>query len=171
MIIKTKNLVLRPYRKEDAKALFENFNDFDVTKFLCGAKYPFSLNDSKKWIKFCHKTARQNPRKEIIFAIEKNKLFVGSISLKKIKKHKAELGFWIGRRYWNQGIMTEALHAVADFGFDKLKLERLYGYVFLKNKVSAKVFEKCRFKREGLLRRDRVKNGKLIDVYVYARLK
>ncbi len=67
--------------------------------------------------------------------------------------------------------MAEALNAVCGFGFKNLKLCRIYGYVFLKNKASQIVFEKCRFKKEGFLRRDRVKDGKLVDVYLYARLK
>ena len=170
-VLKSKNIILRHYKKTDAKDLFENFNNFEVTKFLSGVKYPFTLNDAKKWIKRCQETSRKKPRKEIVFVIEKNKKFVGSISIKEIEKHKAELGYWVGRLYWNQGITTEAIKMVVDFSFKKLKLDRLYAYIFLKNKKSVTVLIKNKFKKEGLLRKHRIKDGKLVDMYLYARIK
>jgi [ribosomal protein S5]-alanine N-acetyltransferase len=171
MIIKTKNLVLRPYKTSDAKSLFNNFNSRKVTQFLCNAKYPYSLKAAKRWIIFCKNSEKKAPRKEIIWVIENDGEFLGAIGLKKIKNHKAELGFWLGEKYWNMGIMTEALSAVSDFGLNKLKLRRIYGYVFLKNKASARVFEKRGFKKEGLLRKDRIKDGKFVDVYLYAKVR
>ncbi|MBI2655879.1 GNAT family N-acetyltransferase [Candidatus Woesearchaeota archaeon] len=170
-VLKSKNIILRPYSTKDAQDLYENFNDIKIIQFMTGVKYPFTLNRAKKWIKRCQKTARKKPIKEIIFVIEKNKKFVGSISLKNIEKHKAEIGYWVGRLYWNQGIMTEAIKTVVDFSFKKLKLDRLYAYVFLKNKNSVTVLIKNKFKKEGLLRKHRIKDGEFVDMYLYARIK
>src|SRR3989344_6480638 len=170
-VLKSKNIILRPYSTKDAQDLYENFNDIKVTQFMAGVKYPFTLNRAKKWITRCQKTAREKPIKEIIFVIEKNKKFAGSIGIKEIEKHKAELGYWVGRRYWNQGIMTEAIKMVVYFSFKRLKLDRLYAYTFLKNKKSVKVLIKNKFKKEGLLRKHRIKEGKFVDMYLYARIK
>ena len=170
MIIKSKNFILRPYDKKDAMCLFENFNDRKVTQFMSGAKCPYTLSDAKKWIDYCKKSEGKKPRKDMIFVIEKGAKFAGSISLRKIKGHKAELSYWLGRKYWNKGIITEAIGVTTGFGFNKLKLKRIYAYVFKKNKNSARVLEKNGFKAEGLLRKDRIKDGKFIDVYVYAKL-
>ena len=171
MILKSKNLVLRPYKTKDLEELISNLNDKKVTRFMSGAVYPYTKNDGIKWLKRCHTLKRKNSRKEIIFVIEKGKKFVGSISLNKIKKHKAELGFWIGRKYWNQGIMTEAVRTVTEFAFNKLNLKKAYAYVFSKNRNSARVLEKNGFKIEGFLKKDRYKDGKLVDVYLYAKIK
>src|SRR3989344_3952420 len=115
--LKSEKITLRPYSTKDAQDLYENFNDIKVTQFMTGVKYPFTLNRAKKWIKRCQKTARKKTIKEIIFVIEKNKKFTGSISIKEIEKHKAEIGYWVGRRYWNQGITTEAIKMIVDFSF------------------------------------------------------
>lgn len=171
MIIKSKNIILRPYTRRDVKELFQNFNDRKVTKFISDAKYPYTIKDAEKWIDFCKKAYKKIPKKDIILAVEKDKNFIGSVSLRRIKKHKAELGYWLGRKYWGKGIMAEAVRSMVNFGFRKLKVRRIYAYVFENNKRSAKVLEKNKFEIEGFLKKDRIKDNKFINVYLYAKIR
>ena len=60
---------------------------------------------------------------------------------------------------------------VTNFGFNKLKLRRVYAYVFTKNKTSARVLEKNGYKFEGLLRKHANKDGRLIDSLLYAKVR
>ncbi|MBI1935361.1 GNAT family N-acetyltransferase [Candidatus Woesearchaeota archaeon] len=168
-IIKFKNFILRPYGKGDEKSLIENINDKKVSRYMCRIPYPYSMKDAKKWMKEFKKTNKN--KTACSFAIEINGELVGGIGLMNIEKHKAEIGYWLGRKYWNVGIMTQAVKIATDFGFKKLKLRRIYATVFAKNKISAHILEKNGYQCEGLMRKYASKNGELYDVFLYAKTK
>lgn len=67
--------------------------------------------------------------------------------------------------------MTTALKLITSFGFTKLKLKRIYAFVFTFNKASARVLIKNGYKKEGLLRKNVIKEGKLIDNYLFAKVR
>ena len=96
---------------------------------------------------------------------------VGGIGLNNIEKHKAEIGYWLGKEYWDKGIMTEVVKLVTNFGFKRLKLRRIYAYIFIRNKASIRILKKNGYKCEGLLKKHHLKKGKFIDVLLYAKVK
>jgi len=169
--IKSKRFILRPYRKSDEKSLQKNINDKDVYKYTDRIPYPYRLVDAKNWIRKCINSSRKKKRTEFNFAIDINGQVVGGIGFDSIKGHKAEIGYWLGKKYWNQGIMREAIKLVTNFGFRKLKLKRITAHVFQKNKVSAHILEKNNYKLEGILRKNHLKDGKLYDELLYAKVK
>ena len=172
MIIKANKFILRSYRKGDEKSLVENINDKNVSKFMSTVPFPYKLKDARFWINRSRKLENKKIKNEIHFAIDITGKVVGGIGLMHIEKaHKAEIGYWIGRNYWNIGIMTNVVKLMSDFGFKKLKLKRIYAKVFLKNKASAKVLEKNGFRLEGLMRKEMTKKDKLYDAYLYSKLK
>ena len=85
--------------------------------------------------------------------------------------HKAQIGYWIARKLWNKGIMTNAVRIITEFGFKKLKSKRISANVFLPNKASVRVLEKNNYKLERILRKYHLKDGKLIDALVFAKTK
>ncbi len=64
----------------------------------------------------------------------------------------AELGFLLDERYWGNGYATEAAAVVLLFGFEGLKLNRIYARHLVSNAASARVLTKVGMKREGVLR-------------------
>jgi len=60
---------------------------------------------------------------------------------------------------------------VTKFGFEKLKLKKIYGRVYIFNLASKKVLEKNDYKLEGILKKDFKKDGKFIDSYLLAKIK
>ena len=66
--------------------------------------------------------------------------------------YQAEMGYDLAKEHWGGGIMTEAMNAVMDFGFRKMKLNRIEVYIMPRNKRSIKMIKRLGFKREGLLR-------------------
>ncbi len=70
---------------------------------------------------------------------------IGIISLTKNSPGDdfADMGFWIGKKYWGKGLMTEALKMGIEFGFKNLELERIEAWTFEKNVGSRKVMGKC----------------------------
>jgi RimJ/RimL family protein N-acetyltransferase len=65
--------------------------------------------------------------------------------------------------------MTEAVKLVTKFGFDELKLRRIYALVFSFNKSSMRVLEKSGYKFEGILRKNAKKEDKFLDQYLFAK--
>ena len=97
---------------------------------------------------------------------------VGCVSLEQIiKNHQAELGYWLAEKYWRQGIMTKAVGQMGNYGFNKLGLKRIYAYVFPANQASAKVLLNNGFNKEGLLRKNAIKNGQPVDDYLFAKVR
>ena len=82
------------------------------------------------------------------------------------------IGYWLGEQYWGRGLATDAVRSVTAFAFDRFpRLQRLYAEVFEWNGASMRVLEKSGYTREAMMRRAAIKNGSLIDVALYARVR
>jgi [ribosomal protein S5]-alanine N-acetyltransferase len=81
------------------------------------------------------------------------------------------MGYWIGKQYWGHGYCTEAAGAVVKYGFDVLRLNRLYAIHFTRNPASGRVMQKISMKHEGHLRQDQKRWGKFEDLEIYGILK
>ena len=84
---------------------------------------------------------------------------------------RAELGYWIGKPYWNQGYCTEAARAAIGFGFEHLGLNRIYAHHFVRNPASGRVLQKLGMSHEGRLRQHVRKWDGFEDLELYAVLK
>jgi len=102
-----------------------------------------------------------------------NNFFFGAGGLNGISKEhkKTEIGFWLLPDYWGQGIMKEAMPQICDFGFNKLGLHRIEGFVAAENINSKNAMTKLDFQSEGTMRDCEIKNGKFISLDIYAKLK
>ena len=143
----------------------------EIYRYTLRIPYPYTMKEAKKWISQCIKSKKNKNKKEIHFAIDVNGEVIGGIGYIKMEKHKAEIGYWLGKKYWNRRIMTETVKLMTNFGFNKLKLKRIYAEVFQKNKASARVLKNNGYRLEGILRKHHLKDGKLIDALVYAKVK
>jgi RimJ/RimL family protein N-acetyltransferase len=85
--------------------------------------------------------------------------------------HHAELGYWIGVPYWGNGYATEAAKAVVRYGFEHLKLNRIFAHHFKHNPASGKVLRKIGMKHEGCMRQHVLKWGQFVDLELYSILR
>lgn len=170
-VIHSKKFTLRPFRKGDEVSLQKHINDKIIFRNTLRIPYPYTLKDARWWINRNVRLNKKKEKHEINFAIEIDGEVVGGIGLDKIWQHCAEIGYWLGKKYWGRGITTVAVKLVAKYGFEKLGLRRIYAFTFLFNKVSAKVLEKAGFKYEGKLRKHVKKGNKLLDDFLYAKVK
>ncbi|NQU77688.1 GNAT family N-acetyltransferase [Candidatus Falkowbacteria bacterium] len=138
-VIKSKNFTLRPYKKSDEKSLILNINNKKIYRNMSRVPYPYTSKDANEWITQTFKKAKKKESNEVNFAIAVAGEVAGGISLFDISGHKAEIGYWLGENYWGQGIMSAACKLVTKFGLEKLKLIRIYAFVFPWNKASMKV--------------------------------
>jgi RimJ/RimL family protein N-acetyltransferase len=83
-------------------------------------------------------------------------------------EHRAEIGYWLAKPFWGQGIMTDVVRAACRFAQEKWKLVRITAHVFDFNTASCRVLEKSGFRFEGLLRKHHRKDGKFLDSRLYA---
>ena len=88
---------------------------------------------------------------------------------KDVYRESAEIGYWLGAPYWGKGIATKAVALVTHYGFETLRLNRIFTGVFSFNKASMRVLEKNGFTKEGIFKRAVVKNGITYDEHRYAK--
>lgn len=85
---------------------------------------------------------------------------------------RAEIGYGITKsEYLNQGFMSEAIHTVLQYGFEKMQLNRVEAFIAPNNIPSIKLVEKMGFTKEGQLRAHYLYKGRLEDSLVYSLLK
>jgi RimJ/RimL family protein N-acetyltransferase len=98
---------------------------------------------------------------------------IGVITIAKVDRQNrcSEIGFWIGKKYWGQGLTSEALRLALQFGFEELELHRIYAWTYEKHIASRKVMEKCGFKLEGTMREASLKDNERQDILNYGILK
>lgn len=106
-------------------------------------------------------------------ALRKGDQLIGSITLFHLdfNHRRAELGYALGRDYWGQGYMNEALMAVLKYAFAVLELHRLEADVDPRNAASIKTLERLGFQREGCLRERWQVNGEIQDAFFYGLLR
>lgn len=172
--IETPRLLLRRAVAEDAQPMFDHWaNDPEVTKYLTWA--PHGTVEVTKvvihaWIRSYEK---DNTYQWMIALKETPHSPIGTISVVAQNSDigSAEIGYCIGRDWWHQGIMAEALQAVMDFLFDEVGMNRLEARHDPQNPNSGAVMKKCKMEYEGTLRQSDRNNQGLCDTCVYALLK
>jgi RimJ/RimL family protein N-acetyltransferase len=110
----------------------------------------------------------------VTFAIVPSRasLPIGVIGLGLTREHsRAELGYWIGKPYWNRGYATEAARAVLRYGFEVLGLNRVWAHHFARNPASGRVLEKIGMKCEGTRRQHVLKWGVFEDIVEHSILR
>lgn len=128
--------------------------------------YPYTDRDARNWLE-C--VVGHQP--ETNFAISVAGEAVGGIGFilqPDVARRSAEIGYWLGEKFWGRGIVTEAVIAVTDHAFANHDLCRVYAHVFEWNRASARVLEKAGYQFEGRMRKSVTKDGQTIDQLMYA---
>lgn len=164
---------LRKFQEGDEESLRKSINDADIARNTLAIPYPYTKKDARSWIDHNLKLNKLRKPVEINLAIEINREVAGGLGLAKIDRinRNAEVGYWLAKKFWGKGVMTEALQEITRLGFEKLKLIRIYAYVFASNRASQRVLERAGFVLEGKLKRHELKKGKYHDSFLYARVK
>jgi RimJ/RimL family protein N-acetyltransferase len=171
-LIETERLILRGFRNEDAGDVKRLAGDKAIASTTLRIPHPYEDWVAEKWIGTHREEFEQG--KAVNFAITERKAdyLIGAIGLTINKEHKnAELGYWIGKPYWNNGYCTEAAKAVLRYGFEELGLNRIQAQHFKRNAASGRVMQAIGMLYEGRLRQHLKKWNKFEDVEIYGILK
>ncbi len=163
---------IRRWKIEDKSELAEVLNNRNILNNLRdGVPYPYTENDAADFI---NAMLSADPDKTFAFAITLDDKVIGSIGIfrqENIHYRTAELGYYIGEKYWGNGYMTEAVKQACGFVFENSDIIRIYAEPFAYNTGSCRVLEKAGFVYEGTLRSNAYKNGNIIDMKMYALVK
>ncbi len=143
-VLETKRLTLRAPRHEDVKALAVLANDRRIAENTARIPHPYGTADAERFI------ASVNKRDgEVCFAISHGGTLVGACGIDP-REGVAEIGYWLGTRYWDRGFATEAVRAVIDYAFGELQHDALHAGARVTNPASRRVLEKCAFQWTGV---------------------
>jgi ribosomal-protein-alanine N-acetyltransferase len=153
--LETKRLILRPLSMSDAAAIQRHFNNWNIIQHLAQVvPWPYPEDGA---VTFIARELERVAAGEVIY----NWMLVlrggdgeaiGNIRLRPwVDDPKGNRGFWLAERYWNQGLMTEAVSAVNDFTFGVLDVEALYACNAATNVASRRVKQKTGAELVGYL--------------------
>ena len=166
----TKHLFLQQVMPEDKQFIFEGLSHPQVIPFY-GARYD-SFEATKAQMDWYEKIYAEETgiSWKIVDRDTAEKLGDISIYLYKSEHKKAEIGFWLLPQYWNRGFASEAMRVVVDYCRNERGIHRLEAFVEEGNNASKRVLEKAGFDYEGKMKDCEIKNGKFINLLVYALL-
>lgn len=167
MELKTENILLREIKDSDIDHVFSGLSNPEVIKHYAVRFH--SLEETKEQMKWF---ASASQHWFAICSLD-NKEFYGAGGLNDISEEhrKGEIGLWLLPEYWGREIMKEAISLICNYGFDKLKLHRIEGFVESENENCKRAMAKLDFEFEGTMRDCEIKNGKFISVDIYSKIK
>jgi RimJ/RimL family protein N-acetyltransferase len=170
-VIQTARLTLRRFRVADGEVVERLLNDREIASNTRSIDYPYPKGAASIWIDSQFSKWESGDCSAFAICQRQTDQLIGGIGLEIEKSnHNAELGYWLGREFWNQGYCTEAARVILDHGFDQLGLHRIHCHYLTRNPASGRVMEKIGMKREGLLRGHARKWGVFEDVVIYGML-
>jgi ribosomal-protein-alanine N-acetyltransferase len=172
LILVTQNLLLRPFEAADAEDVRCLAGDRAIADTTLGIPYPYEAGMAESWIS-SHPSGFESGR-IAVFAIVRRLSgeLAGAVGLRVVRHYRrAELGFWIGRPFWNKGYCTEAGRVALDYGFTTLRLNRIHASCFSRNPASARVLQKLGMVYEGRARQHAKKWNRFEDIEFYGILK
>lgn len=146
-MLETKRLILRPWREEDAETLYKYAKSPEVGP-VAGWPVHTSVENSREIIKGVLSAPETYAvvLKETGEPVGSVGLMVGEQSNITITPQEGEIGYWIGRPYWGQGLIPEAVRELMRYGFEELGLTTMWCAYFDGNEKSHRVQEKCGFR-------------------------
>jgi ribosomal-protein-alanine N-acetyltransferase len=167
----TGRLVLRPFETSDIPSLVPLIGAREVAATTLRIPHPYTESDALAYITSAHENRTRGEELRLAILLREENKLCGGIGLRLEPEHRrAELGYWIGVPYWNRGIATEAARAMVQYGFESLKLNRIFASYVSTNLASASVLKKIGMRYEGCQRSHSVKWGEFLDIELYGML-
>jgi len=175
MQINTSRLILREFVPDDWQAVLAYHNDPRYLRF-----YPQESEveyQVRAFVKRFVDQELETPRRKFQLAvclagsgmlIGNAGVRLGGLGPREPEARQGDLGYEIAPAYWGQGYATEAARAMLDFGFDSLRLHRIWARCLAENAASQRVLEKLGMRLEGRLRQDEYFKGRWWDTLIYA---
>ena len=166
--MRTPRLLLRAFALADVPQLVTLAGNYEVAKNTLNIPHPYSEEDARRWVQLTQENYAQQTGYAFAIELLSSGEFIGGIGLTVERRFdRAEAGYWLGQPYWGQGLASEALAAVLHFGFDELKLNKIYATHIAENPASGRVMLKNRMVKEGELAQHTRRDGRYYDLWQY----
>ncbi len=146
--LQTERLTLRPFTLDDAADVQRLAGDKDIASTTCAIPHPYEDGMAEEWINTHAEVFENGKGINLAIALKdtdeasKSEL-IGSISIEIDTIDKiGELGYWIGKPYWNCGYCTEAAKVILTYAFDVLRLKSVHAFYLKRNAASGRVLQK-----------------------------
>ncbi len=154
--LRTERLILRVLRAEDATALHRLVNDWEVAKNLARVRYPYELARAEEWVRSTWAQIAAGEAWHLAIVGEEEgsegpvERLVGCVALTLDSDRKqAELGYWVGRKFWGHGVATEAAAALCRWALETLGLTGIHASALKDNARSAAVLQRVGLQPAG----------------------
>jgi len=162
--------ILRPWENGDAEALARIANDVEVSRYLRDRfPHPYTIDDARAWIAL---NRDRSPVEQ--FAVVADGELAGAIGVTRLEGERRgtmHIGYWLGRSFQGRGIATAACRELTKRLFAETDVRRIETEVYVPNRASAWVLEKCGYLREGLMRNAIIKGDQVLDAYLHAKIR
>ncbi|MFC4559799.1 GNAT family N-acetyltransferase [Virgibacillus kekensis] len=171
-ILETERLILRKVTSGDAEEMYIYGANPEVSRYVSWNTHS-SIADTREFIGFILKQYKNSQLAPWGIEHKESGQFIGTINfLSWNPRHKtAEIGYVLAKKYWGQGLTTEAANAVIRFGFENMELVRVQAKCLVKNIGSQRVMEKSGMSYEGRIRKGMFVKGEHIDLNLYSILR
>lgn len=168
MTIQTTRLLLRPLEMTDAPDIQRLAGDLEIASTTKDIEHPYEDGMAEKWIGSCQKKAQSGELIHFAITLAENNAFIGAATLHlEADGNGAELSYWIGKPFWNQGYASEAAKALVNHGFYELSLDRIYAAHFTRNPASGRVLVNAGMLYEGTQLGPTIKWGNMEQLELY----
>lgn len=144
IVIETKNLWIRQIEPNDLDALLEVYKNPKNMRFIPNSSYRWTREKLERKYDEINKYYKNGFG---IFVVQmKNKdIILGEAGLFGSSQdlNQLELGYIIAERFWRKGYGTEICHSLIEYGFGKLRLQKITARMFSQNIASIRLSEKC----------------------------
>ncbi|MFP3985297.1 MAG: GNAT family N-acetyltransferase [Candidatus Bathyarchaeia archaeon] len=169
-VILTRRLMLRDFEEGDWELVHDYASDSEVVRYMDWG--PNTEEESKNFIQRALAHQKEQPRKNFTLAIvlKATNTLVGGCGIYVSNPDNQEgcIGYVLNRSFWGQGYATETVQGLLEFGFNQLKLHRIFATCDSENIASAHVLEKIGMQREGHFREHKRAKGKWRNSLLYA---
>ncbi len=152
LTLSTERLLLRPPVPRDAEQLHRLVNDWAVVRMLSNLPFPYPRTLTDEWIASTVQQRERGTGYHLVIAGHEDgeELVIGCVGLRlDLAPGSANLGYWVGRRFWGHGVATEAASRVARWALANLPVARLEAHVAEDNPASAAVLRRAGLREVG----------------------
>lgn len=155
---------LRPVEDGDLDDLVTAADDPEIARWT-DLPHPYSREHGAQFIALAQEEARVDKSFHMAIATIDEDRLVGMAALSNVdlESRNAEIGIWLGREMWGEGVAFEAFDLLLEIAFDRLELTKLYGVVLEGNEASIDLFKRYGFHEEGRLRWHTLREGEWMD--------
>ena len=161
------DITLRYQQVRDARRFWEILNHPD---FVHWPSKPATVAEERVFLRQTQDKRRRNVEHNFTLLREDEIVGAVGVMIDQRRPHIGEVGYFVAREFWGQGIAPRAVALIEAFIRDTLGLHRIEITVLKPNRMSCRVAEKCGYRKEGIQRGKISTEEGFLDVYAYAKI-